>query len=116
MKMYFVCEYRGPEWWLCDGILENGFAFGQHLCSHPGFAAGDLYFTRKERIAAIKELFNLDEEYFRGNSVHIIVKSAEDIPSWWVAAMKKQDELKPLYEKYRALVGDTNAKISLEIP
>lgn len=36
-------------WYHCQLLLENGWPIYAHLCSHPGFAAGDLWERRTER-------------------------------------------------------------------
>lgn len=36
-------------WFHCQLILENGWPIYGHLCSHPGYAMGDLWSSRKER-------------------------------------------------------------------
>jgi hypothetical protein len=111
LKMYFVCEDRGPQWFYSYGILSNGFCFGEHLCSHPDFAPGDLYFRRKERIAALREMFGLDPDTLQTEGSlpeMFVIKTKADIPEWWgrLANTKEvQDELKPLYERYRALLS-----------
>ena len=61
LKMFFVCD-GDRDWWTCFGVLSNGFCFGQHICSSPIFAPGDLYFRRSERIEGLKEIFNINPE------------------------------------------------------
>jgi len=112
MKMYFVCEEQGPEWFYCYGVLENGFGFAQHVCSSPNFAPGDLYFTRSHRINALRELFGIEPKTVESET--IVVRSKDDIPVWWESLAKLQEGLKPQYERYKDLVGDQKPKIELE--
>lgn len=104
MKMYFVCSGR-DDWWTCFGVLNNGFVFGSHVCSHPGFAKGDLYFTRSERIAALKEIFGIDETTIDHETLVVNRKSEE--PSWWEGTVNNkelQESFKPQYDRYRELL------------
>jgi hypothetical protein len=100
--MYFFCSNDGPEWFNSYGVLDNGFCFGQHLCSSPGYAPGDLYFRRKERISALKELFGIDPETIKPEL--IVINSKADIPAWWDEQEKMHDGLKEQYEKYSELL------------
>lgn len=104
MKIYYVCEYIMPDWYYCYGVLDNGFCFGQHVCSHPCFAPEDLLLGRKNRIKSLKEIFDLDMSECEQET--IVVKSKEDVPSWWEEHSKLQDSLKPMYEKYEKLCED----------
>lgn len=115
MKMYFICEDRGPQWWVSYGFLENGFCFGQHVCSHPSYAPGDLYFTRKERIEALEKLWGVSAEEAKNNCETVLVRNAEDVPDWFKEAQKKQDDLKGKYEEYEALVGNIKASVRLKM-
>ena len=55
LKAYIV--YGGShQWYTCTLIAENGWAIAQHICSHPNFAAGDLWFSRPERAEAMKKI------------------------------------------------------------
>jgi len=111
MKMYFVCRYDGPQWWYCMGVLSNGFHFGGHVCSEPDFAPSDLYFRRKERISALKELFDIDEKTIETET--ITVESKIDVPDWWesLANNKKiQESFKTKYEKYGKLIKTKEKK------
>lgn len=112
LKMYFVCEEQMPQWFVCYGILSNGFCFGQHICSHPSFAPSDLYYTRGNRIDALKKLFAIDKETIESET--IVVRSKSDIPVWWEEHTKLQDSLAPAYAQYKELVGDTKAKVEVE--
>lgn len=116
MKMYFVCENQGPGWFYSYGILDNGFCFGQHVCSHPDFARGDLYFTRINRIAALRELFGVDPKTIETET--IVVNSKADIPSWWAEHDKLQESLSPIYDKYNLLIKafDSTKEISKASP
>lgn len=99
MKGYFVCD-GNRDWWSCWGVLENGFCFGQHVCSHPNFAPGDLYYGRPERIAALKEVFGVGKDDLTFEL--IVVRSKEDVPTWWNDHALIQDKLAAEYEKYSA--------------
>ena len=101
MKGYFVCDGK-DDWWVCYGVLENGFCFGQHVCSHPGFAPGDLYTHRPERQAALKEVFGLSPDDIEWET--ITVSSKDDVPVWWDEHGKLQDGLKDQYDRYHALL------------
>ena len=109
--MFFVCENQGPRWYKCLGILENGFCFGSHICSHPAFAPGDLYFTREKRQQALNKLFNITVESAKENNETIIVKYTEDIPDWMKSMNLLQEGLKSKYQEYEDLIGDTNAEV-----
>lgn len=57
MKMKAWFTYSGSrDWWNCVMVLENGYAPFGHLCSHPNFAPGDLFFSRPDRMAAFRKL------------------------------------------------------------
>ena len=56
MKCYFVYDGKG-DWFNCTAIMEDGWAFAGHLCSHPNFAPGDLYYGRPQRIEILKRMF-----------------------------------------------------------
>jgi hypothetical protein len=50
--------YAGDrDWYTCVAVLENGHAFATHVCSHPHFAPGDLYYGRPERMAILKVMY-----------------------------------------------------------
>jgi len=104
MKIYYVCENGGPEWFNSYGVLENGFCFGQHLCSHPNYAPGDLLLRRKNRLAALKEIFGVEPT--DDNQEIIVVNSVADIPEWWNSHEALQEVLKPQYERYAKMVED----------
>lgn len=104
MKMYFVCS-GPPNWLTCYGVLENGFVFGSHLCSHPGFAPGDLYFQRPDRIEGLKQVFGIDPTAVDAET--IVVTSQEEVPDWWETKADNHDvqlSLKPQYDLYRAIL------------
>lgn len=102
MKGYFLCFHDGPEWWYCQGLLENGFCFGEHVCSHPGFAPGDLLMHRKDRLAALRLIFpEADPTTFE----LVQVKTKDDLPDWYKATEKTQDALKPMYAEYARLLS-----------
>lgn len=106
MKGYYVCSYGDPQWWTCYGVLENGFCFGQHLCTHPDFAPGDLFERRPERQKALEKVFGLSPSDI--DFKLIVVKSNADIPTWWDEHDKLQDALKPAYEHYGEILGHFN--------
>lgn len=99
MKMYFLCEEHQPAWWICNAVLENGFYFGQHVCSSPGFAPGDLYFGRPERIAALEEMFG--KRWQPAETETVIIRDKSDIPAAWTAGDK--DELAKWSERYNEI-------------
>lgn len=115
MKTYFLCDYQGPQWWVCYGVLENGFCFGQHICSHPNYAPGDLYFTRKERVEALEKVWGITYDKVKDNWELVEVRSKEDVPEWFTETQKHQDNLKDKYEQYEALVGKIKAGVVLEM-
>lgn len=107
--MYFICEERGREWWVCDGFLENGFCFGQHICSNPGFAPGDLFYTRVDRKYALKQMFNLKQssigdDYQNGLWETFEIRSKADVPQLYHNFITMQEGLKPQYEIYKDLI------------
>ncbi len=108
MKMYFICEDQGPQWFYSYGVLDNGFCFGEHVCSHPNFAPSDLYFRRKERISALQQLFDINPETIETET--IIVKVKTDIPKWWDGHAALQDGLKTKYNEYKQLLDKLRAK------
>src|SRR5271169_6379923 len=103
-KMYFVSENRGPEWFMSYGVLSNGFCFGQHICSHPGFAPGDLYFNRLKRRTALKDIFG--HEWTPDETELIVVNSLADKPEWWDSHEALQEGLKADYNKYAELMKE----------
>jgi hypothetical protein len=114
VKIYFVCDGR-PDWYSCWGVLENGFVFGQHVCSHPFYAPNDLYFRRDKRVAALRTLFGITPGTVEPET--IVVASKADIPAWWGGLEEKQRELEHEYARYRDLLGgeDTRCKIDVEV-
>ena len=116
MKMYFLCDNQGPQWFVCYGVLENGFVFGSHLCSHPVYAPSDLYFGRKHRIEALKEIFGVRFERDSELCETVVVNSAADVPEWWTLSQKDevQNQLEPKYELYNQLVKDSKMKIEIK--
>lgn len=117
MKIFFMCD-GSRNWWTCHGFLSNGFYFGQHICSHPHFAPGDLLFTRKDRLAALSELFGV----LPGVTEHetVVLRSKEDIPLAWSEMVENesvQTSLKPEYEKYKAMLGGEIpiSKVEIEV-
>lgn len=107
LKIYFVCRYDGPQWWYCFGLLSNGFKFGEHLCSDPGFAPQDLYFRCKPRIEALRQVFGVNPQTIEWELLSI--KTKEDVPEWWeklANTQSVQDELAPFYDKYCALLKE----------
>jgi hypothetical protein len=112
-KMYFVCEFQNADWYSCTGVLSNGFAFGGHVCSHPGYAPGDLYFTRKNRIDALKEIFGF--EWDRSETETIVVRSKADIPEWWMIHAELQEGLKEQYERYDSILKGESQNTEIEI-
>lgn len=113
LKMYIVCENRGPQWFYCYGFLSNGFCFGQHLCSHPSYAFGDLYAGREKRKITLKKLFGVDYSDLPEIET-TIVNSKDDVPKWWNEFSEKQESLKPFYDQYNLIVDDSNPKIEVE--
>lgn len=97
---YYVCAYAGPQWWYCYGMLDNGFCFGQHVCSDPGFAPGDLLQGRRGRKLALAAVFpELPDVEFST----VEVRGKADLPPWWESlanSKEVQAELKPFYDKY----------------
>lgn len=55
MRGYFTYEGE-PGWYSCHAILENGYCFAGHICSHPNFAPGDLFFGRASRVEVLARL------------------------------------------------------------
>ena len=55
LKAWF-CYAGKPGWYSCTMVLENGWAPFGHICSHPNFAPGDLFYGRPERMAIFKEM------------------------------------------------------------
>lgn len=55
LKAWF-CYSGDRGFYSCVMILENGWAPFSHICSHPYFAPGDLFFGRSERMKAFKDL------------------------------------------------------------
>lgn len=107
LKMYFVCRYDGPQWWYCMGLLSNGFHFADHVCSSPSFAPGDLYFTRQNRITALRKVFDIDPQTIETEVFLIKVKA--DVPEWWerlANTQSVQDELKDKYAEYKELAKE----------
>ncbi len=104
MKIYYICEEAGPEWWVCSGVLSNGFCFGQHICSNQFFAPHDLLLQRKKRLNALKQLFDLEPT--SENQETIVVRTLEDIPSWWKDLEEKQESLRPIYKEYEELIAE----------
>lgn len=112
MKIYFVCD-GADDWWVCHGVLENGFYFGQHACSHPCFAPSDLYFQRPNRISALKELFGITPDSVIPET--IVIKSKDDIPVWWGAIEEGHTKFSAEYKKYKELVGGTKSSVVVEM-
>lgn len=104
-KMYFICEERGHQWWVCYGFLDTGFCFGEHICSHPGFAPSDLYFGRLERVLAMKELFG--REWLKEEASTIVIRKPSDIPQWFKDTNTEESAATrlPLYEKYTEILA-----------
>lgn len=115
MKMYFLCD-GNADWWVCHGFLDNGFYFGQHVCSHPCFAPDDLYFRRQERVSALKEIFGIDPDQMRISAETIIIRSKDQIPDW-VNNEETQKALEPQYEKYKELLNGPipESKVEIEV-
>lgn len=114
MKVFFVCDGSG-DWWSCHGVLSNGFYFAQHLCSHPGFAPGDLLYTRSERLSALKELFGVTKET---ESETVVVRNKNEIPAFWDALVTNEDvqrDLATFYERYKKMLGGEIPKSGIEI-
>lgn len=110
MKGYFVCGYGGPQWWTCYGILEGGFCFGQHVCSDPCFAPGDLYFRRADRISALEQVFGVTLHNIEWETIK--VRSKADTPDWWESTMNNaacQGALAPKYAAYKAALASGTA-------
>lgn len=56
-KLKAYITYGGQHmWYTCTLIAENGMAIAQHVCSHPNFAPGDLWFARPERVEALRKI------------------------------------------------------------
>lgn len=102
LKIYYVAENRGPQWFYSYGVLSNGFCFGQHICSHPDFAPGDLLLNRSDRKEALKKIFDIEPT--EDNQELFVVNTKKDIPSWWMEQEKLQDSLKEKYEEYTKLL------------
>lgn len=80
IKGYFV--WQGQNQWLdCYLILEDAFCPASHICSHPSFAPGDLYFSRPERIEILKRM------YPEGIDWQPLVRAA-DLPADFLARIK----------------------------
>ncbi len=58
MKLYYVyskhCVING--WFHCMAMFENGWVPFGHICSHPGYAPGDLWQRRPERQEILKKM------------------------------------------------------------
>ena len=95
MKAWFA--YQGsPDWLHCFMILENGWAPFIHICSHPFFAPGDLWFTRKERQAIFSEMgITLDEP--------IETVRADQIPKEVWEKNQNEENWKALSDQYQAI-------------
>lgn len=99
MKLTIICEEQSHQNWLCSGFLPNGFCIGRHICSHPCYAEGDLWTTRRERQTAIAKIFNIaitDIEVIR-------VESENEVPTFITKA--SYDDFKNEYETYNKLLG-----------
>lgn len=110
--MYFVCikMHEGelfPGDYQCRGVLDNGFEFGTHICSEPGFAPSDLYFNRQPRIEALKELFGITIEHAREHSAVFIPQPQDPLPDWFekLNDPEIQKSLEQYYLKYSQLVN-----------
>lgn len=88
LKAWFV--YEGSRDWLtCSMLLENGLVLFSHVCSHPGFASGDLYLHRPERQKMITDAgIELDLQ----GTVH-----ADDIPPEVLVRNQDKEAMENLY-------------------
>ena len=115
MKIYFICD-GARDWWICHGVLSNGFYFGQHICSHPHYAQGDLLFGRKDRLSALGDLFGVLPGVTEYET--IILTSKDDIPTFWSELVDNPDvqkELEPQYQRYKELLGGEIPEPKVEI-
>jgi hypothetical protein len=111
-KVYIVCvaepsksEAHPGTAWRCFGILSNGFYFGQHLCSDPSYALGDLYAHRQKRIDALRALFGIDPRTVVWK--RYTCESEADLPHWWEANGDPvvQEALQSKYREYGEMTG-----------
>lgn len=109
MKLTILCEMIMRNHWACEGYLPNGFCIGEHICSAPNYAPGDLWTGRRERQTAIAKIFNIA---ITGIDV-IEVKSKQDIPVF--IANMAFDDFKEEYARYYKLLGGVpESKITIE--
>jgi hypothetical protein len=99
-----------PEWWVCHGFLENGFNIGQHICSHPIYAPGDIWKNRPERQKAVKEIFGDNEV----TKIEVItIESLDDAPV--PLRYQPEDKFKDEYARYESILkGKQVAQVLIE--
>ena len=109
MKLTILCEKIGRNHWSCHGFLSNGFCIGEHTCSDPCYAPGDLWKGRIERQTAIAKIFNIAI-----TDIEVIqLKSVDDIPVFIATVMP--DDFKEEYVRYHELLdGVPESKITIE--
>ena len=91
IKAYIECIKLGEQSYNCTMIFENGAAMFAHLCSHPGYAFGDLWGNRRERQAVL-------------NMMGYTVEVAEEMNK----IPKKVEERYKDHESYQAFVDEYN--------
>lgn len=101
MKLHFVCQEIEPEWWSCYGLTSHGFMFAQHVCSHPAFAPGDLYFDRPERKKVLELLFGKVWERDE-TETNVVTCQAETPPCWDAMDEKTFGEISARYKEIMA--------------
>lgn len=84
MKVYFVCDFEMANNYKCYGLLDNGFCFGEHVCSSPSFAPGDLYFDKPAIQEALKQVWQVDPAEVKANSETLVIHQPEEVPRWLV--------------------------------
>lgn len=57
MKAYIVYQGMGHNNFHAALVGDNGYALASHICSSPGFMAGDLWTRRTERQESLKKEF-----------------------------------------------------------
>ena len=62
MKTLYIYPSKGNDIPFTLVDIDNGEALASHFCSHEGFAPGDLYYARPERIEKYKEKYQDDVE------------------------------------------------------
>lgn len=95
IKAYIV--YGGShEWWDATLVLENGWSAFTHLCSHPGYMAGDLLLKKPKRLEIFKAM---------GYEVEIEggpIAGSDNAPPWLIEKYKDQSNWQEFADLYRA--------------